>query len=118
MKPLKFTNDYWRGTDSFVTFVADNAIPDLPVTGVKIYAIHQDELLLTKLRRGWEVPGGHVELGETPEAAVLRELKEETGATVQTYRLIGYLKITNIETTERNRRYPKEACILVYKGNG
>lgn len=31
-------------------------------------------------RETWEIPGGHIEPGETPDEAATRELKEETGA--------------------------------------
>jgi len=37
----------------------------------------------------WNLPGGHVEQGEAPWAAVIREVKEEVGLDVEVERLAG-----------------------------
>jgi len=57
------------------------------------------ELLLQK--RGdshkWGFPGGAVELGETPEMTVVREVKEETGLDVEVGTLLGIYTDFNLE---------------------
>ncbi|MEM6628382.1 MAG: NUDIX domain-containing protein [Bacteroidota bacterium] len=37
----------------------------------------------------WDLPGGKIEVGEDPEATLLREIEEETGLHPDRYRLIG-----------------------------
>jgi 8-oxo-dGTP diphosphatase len=57
--------------------------PDQPVVGVGAVIVHDGRILLEKRKnepsRGkWTIPGGLVELGETLERAVVREVEEET----------------------------------------
>jgi len=45
--------------------------------------IKDGSILLTKQRKAYHLPGGGVDLGEMPEDAVVREIKEETGLDVK-----------------------------------
>ncbi len=59
--------------------------PERPIVGVGAVVLNGDgHVLLVKrahepLKGEWSLPGGGVEIGETLEAAVVRELFEETG---------------------------------------
>ncbi|PYI54287.1 NUDIX hydrolase [Paenibacillus flagellatus] len=46
-------------------------------------------LLLNGPKRGWEMPGGHVEEGESLASAAVRETKEETGIDIEIVRFCG-----------------------------
>ena len=55
-------------------------------------------LLVRVATRGWEMPGGQVELGEDPADALVREIEEETGIGVEVERLRGvYSKLSEPE---------------------
>lgn len=74
----------------------DNDLPPIEKTASAFVMAFQDEnlLLANVFSRGWDIPGGHIEGGETPQEAMTRELFEETGASLLCSSLMGYIKIT------------------------
>jgi len=67
--------------------------PDRPVVGIGGVVIENGQVLLIKrgsepLRGQWSIPGGLLELGESLQQGVARELLEETGLEVRVHELI------------------------------
>ena len=58
------------------------------IVGVYALIIEDEKVLLSRQWDGYSLIGGGVELGETIEEAIVREVKEETGLTIMPDRII------------------------------
>ena len=75
-------------TDKFIAIITPN--PTATFSSLKsqfkeVYAAggvvesDEEELLMIELRNRWDLPKGHIEVGESESVAALREVEEETG---------------------------------------
>jgi mutator protein MutT len=70
--------------------------PETPLVGVGAVVVDRGRVLLVRrghepLKGKWSLPGGLLELGEALTVGVVREVKEETGLTVETVELVELL---------------------------
>lgn len=64
-----------------------------PFASVAVVVRQHDKILMIARRdgKGYGLPGGHIKLSETAEAAACREVEEETGLQLEIARLLGTL---------------------------
>lgn len=62
-----------------------------PKTDVRAIILHEGMLLMVQEAddKGWSLPGGWADIGDSPTEAVEREVREETGLEVKVSRLLG-----------------------------
>jgi 8-oxo-dGTP diphosphatase len=96
MKILHRQDDVeWLPKPHELTLMATAEMPPAELcTSAYVLAFDGDRLLMSDLDRGIDIPGGHIDAGEEPEAAMRREAKEETGATIGAATLFAVQKIT------------------------
>ncbi len=85
------TNIPWMPTNSEARLYHTDEMPPVEICGTTFaFAFIEDRMLMTRLvKRGWDIPGGHIEPGESPEQAVIRETIEETQVVVEPLELVG-----------------------------
>ena len=80
------------------------------------FPVFQDHVLFTINHRGVDIIGGHIEKGETPEQALIREAQEEASIIVGAYEVIGGILVDNSNAPKAMEKgYPVKGVELFYK---
>jgi len=85
----------WAGAClRFQPYASRSSSPVPPFSHVLVAILHQDQFLLAHIAgRGYCIPSGHIEPGETPEEAARREAYEEAGAQIKNLQVMGYYRM-------------------------
>lgn len=97
--------------------------PDQPVVGVGAVIIREGRIALIKrgnqpAKGKWTIPGGLVELGESPEQAVIRETKEEVSLEVDDPKLVDVVTQVDLDETGRVKYHYVIIDYLVHVKSG
>lgn len=94
--------------------------PERPVIGVGGVIVDGGRTVLIRrgtepLRGEWSIPGGTIEIGETLEDAVRRELREETGLAVRVLELIELfdrIYMENAASSAQDKKKPRYHYVI------
>ena len=116
-KKYSFPVMFWGEKKSTkVTFKISSKLPSeqSTITSVMCAVFSNNKILLVKPKRGWGLPGGHVENDESPIDAIKRECAEEAAIEIINIKLIGFWEANKIVELEANKQYPKRGYQLLF----
>jgi ADP-ribose pyrophosphatase YjhB (NUDIX family) len=95
--------------------------PEAPLIGVGAVIVSEGRVLLVQrgrepMKGHWSLPGGLVELGESLEVGVIREVEEETGLLVEPVELIELLDRIHREGERIRYHYVIADYLCLVKG--
>jgi len=87
-----------------------NSLDILTLNYVVIAARENEKWIFVRHRNRntWEMPAGHIEAGENPDQAALRELYEETGTIRSSMKYLSDYQVSVMGKTESGRLYGAE----------
>ncbi|MEA3460715.1 MAG: NUDIX domain-containing protein [Bacteroidota bacterium] len=79
------------------TLLPAGSVDDAELTYVVMGARYQGQWIFVRHRerRSWELPAGHIEPGEGPDRAAVRELYEEAGVVSSILRIVSDYRVTD-----------------------
>lgn len=115
MKPLVTEIFKFDSRDIILSWFAGSGLPPRSnISQVSAYCFYKGKLIIVRNKRGWSIPGGHPELGETMTESLARELEEEAGIkNGYTSKIIGWLKVHDPQNQGREGKKSVQIRFLV-----
>ena len=107
----------WLPPDSEIILIKSEKLPtkELIMSVVSLCFSDNKLLMIKHDERGWDIPGGHIEPGESLEEALRREVLEEAGATLSECKCFAHFKTQLNGPKPPNFKYPyPDSYIICY----
>ena len=100
-------------------FLPAGSVGDSELTYVVIGARYRGDWIFVRHRdrQSWEIPAGHIEAGEEPDQAAVRELYEEAGVVESSMTIVSDYQVTDGDSRGFGRLYFAEVLKIEALGD-